>query len=147
MTDSNAKDEFHSGRFNDWTECFMVVNTRSLMESFGYESSFKPVNRAIRMSFNTKNPFTTNNVKGRSGWNKFPCPIADQGIIIFGYGLTPMRIFESLGHSCRFSDRGGGKLCVKVKLFLWFVDVVLRAGSHAMGYSRLESLVYRCWVI
>jgi hypothetical protein len=36
---------------------------------------------------------------------------------------------------------------VKVKLSLWFVDVVLRAGSHAMGYSRLESLVYRCWVI
>jgi hypothetical protein len=36
---------------------------------------------------------------------------------------------------------------VKVKLFLWFVDVVLRAGSHAMGYSRLEILVYRCWVI
>jgi hypothetical protein len=117
------------------------------MEAFGHESSFKPVNGAIRMSFNMKNPFTTNNVRGRSGWNKFPCPIADQAIILFGHGLTPMRIFESLGHSCRFCDRGGGKVGVKVKLSLWFVDVVLRAGSHAMGYSRLESLVNRCWVV
>ena len=58
-----------------------------------------------------------------------------------------MRIFESLGHGCRFSFRGGSELGVKVKLSLWFVDVVLRASSHAMGYSRVGSLVYRRWVV
>jgi hypothetical protein len=58
-----------------------------------------------------------------------------------------MRNFERLGHSCRFSDRVGVKLSVKVKLSLWFVDVVLRVGNHAMRYSRLESLVHRCGVV
>jgi hypothetical protein len=47
------------------------------MESFGYQWSFKPFNGTIIMSFNAKNPFTTNNVRDRSWWNKFPCPITD----------------------------------------------------------------------
>lgn len=60
MSNNNAENKLYYGGPNNQTESVMIVDTRPLIEPFDNKVSFKHVNRTIRMSFNTKNSFTTN---------------------------------------------------------------------------------------
>lgn len=63
MTNNNTENKSYYCGLNNWTKSVMIVHTRSLIEPFVNKVSFKPINRTIRMYFNTKNPFATTNIR------------------------------------------------------------------------------------
>ena len=62
MSDSNSEFNFDSLRLNNRAECFRVIKTRALMETLSHQSCFITRDRAIRVSFDTKNPLVANDI-------------------------------------------------------------------------------------
>lgn len=96
ITYYNTKHKFHCGRLNNKTEGFMVIHTQQLMKAFGYKVSFKPVNGTIKTSFNTVNSLTAIQIRNAIRGNQFPSSIMNKCIILFGYSLALIKVFESL---------------------------------------------------
>lgn len=63
--DRNCKNSTDCGRFNDRTECFLIIDALSLVESLGNKSCFVAIHSAVRKTLDPKNPFTTNCVLRR----------------------------------------------------------------------------------
>jgi hypothetical protein len=72
LVEVNCNIEHHtdgSGLDNE-AEGFGKVDTTSLIEAFGNQAGFEPLNSAILLTFNLVDPFVVNNVlmpKGRGG--------------------------------------------------------------------------------
>ena len=69
---SYSQKSAYSDRLNNRTKCFFVIQSGSLIEPFGHQSGFEPINRPISMSFHPKYPFTTNNITIR--WRRHQLP-------------------------------------------------------------------------
>jgi len=85
----------------------MIIDSRTLVKPFSNKACFKPINRAIRISFDVINPPATNKVSDTIRGNKFPRAISNKGIIFLRHSFTPVGIFEGLRSVGRF-DGGGG---------------------------------------
>lgn len=71
MTNINTKNKPYCGGLNNWTESVIIVHTRPLIEPFVNKTSFKPVNRAVGMSFNTKIHLQPTILEGMGGGTSF----------------------------------------------------------------------------
>lgn len=66
----NREEETNGDWFYNWTESFKVVDIRALMKPFGKKTSFVFLNGVLEVVFNTKHPFTTNNISSFRGRDK-----------------------------------------------------------------------------
>ena len=108
----------------------MKVNARPLVKSFNNKASFIPCNIAVKILFDTKNPFVAHYILPWSRGNQSPSIVLDESIIFFLHRLNPLGILESLGDSARFRDSWnyGGEAIFRVG----FEDDIFRVGLHGM---------------
>lgn len=85
----------------------MIIDSRTLVKPFSNKACFKPINGAIKISFDAINPPAANKVSDTIRGNKFPRAISNKGIIFLRHSFTPVGIFEGLRSVGRF-DGGGG---------------------------------------
>lgn len=90
------------GRFDDWDECLIVVNSRTLSEATKNPLCFVAIETAIRGEFVSKNPLAYNHIHTRWTWYEIPSVFGLQGSKLVFHGCTPVWICESiskgLGH-------------------------------------------------
>ena len=76
---------------DDRTECLMKVDFRSLMKSFHNKASFIALNRAIRVSFDSKDPFIAHKVLMRLRQNENPGVVTEKGLVLSVHDMNPAR--------------------------------------------------------
>ena len=102
MSHSQAENNLDCCWFGNKIEGVMVFNVRTLMKSFRDKTCFVPVNRAIRKTFSTKNPLTSNKVLHKGRRDKLSSLIPNKSIKLLLHSLSTFWIFESLGHNVGF---------------------------------------------
>jgi len=93
---SYSEDRADSGRFDNRTEGFIVVNTGALSEATKNPTSFVSLQRTISVEFMFENPFSGDHVGIGGPRDKLPSVIVHEGIIFFFHGATPVRISEGI---------------------------------------------------
>ena len=117
----------------------MIIDPRALMESFGNQTSFISRNRTIRISFDTKHPFTPHNVMVGRRRYKNQCTVASKSSKLIIHGNTPVRILKSLRGSSRLKGRrkrmfGDMKTCLKARKLFGTMDIILRTSYNLMRW-------------
>ena len=111
------------------------------MESFGNQTSFVSRNRTILILFDTKHPFTPQNVMVGRRRYKNPCTVAGKSSKLIIHGSTPIEILKSLRGSSRLKGRmkqmfGDMKTCLKAKKLFGTIDIILRTGYNSMRWLK-----------
>ena len=75
FADGKCQEEANSGDFNDYTKCFMIINSFLLVESFSNEAGFVPVRDIVKRGLDFIDPFTSNDSSIGGSWDEFPCLI------------------------------------------------------------------------
>jgi hypothetical protein len=82
---SNAENNLDRGRFNNWTECLVVVNVVPLRKSTNNPSSFVTSKRAIIMMFMLEYPLETTLAWGSKGMR---CQVPLSTRALYSYTIT-----------------------------------------------------------
>jgi hypothetical protein len=93
---SYSEDCADSGRFDNRTESFIVVNTGALSEDAKDSTSLVSIQRTISMKFMFEDPFSSDHVGIGGPRNKIPSIIVHESGIFFFHGTTPVRISKSI---------------------------------------------------
>jgi hypothetical protein len=96
---SYSEDCADSGRFDNGTESFIVVNTGALSEAAKNPTSLVSIQRAISMKFMFEDPFSGDHVGIGGPRNKIPSVIVHESGIFLFHGATPMRISKCIAAS------------------------------------------------
>ena len=75
FADGKCQEEANSGDFNDWTKCFMIINSCLLVESFSNKAGFVPVRDTVKRGLDFRDPFTSNDRSIGGSWDELPCLI------------------------------------------------------------------------
>ena len=101
----NAKYSTNGDEIYHGTESLVKVNARLLVKAFSNKASFIPCNRVVRILFDAKHPFVTQNILPRSRGNESPSTVPNESIIFFRHRCNPLGIPKILGNSTGFSER------------------------------------------
>jgi hypothetical protein len=93
---SYGEDCANSGRLDNGTESFIVVDTRALSEATKDPTSLVTVQRAISMKFMFENPFSSDHVGLGGARNEIPSLIVHESSIFIFHGATPVRISKGV---------------------------------------------------
>jgi hypothetical protein len=93
---SYSEDCADSGRLDNGTESFIVVNTGALSEAAKDPTSLVSIQRSISMKFMFKDPFSSDHVGIGGPRNKIPSIIVHEGGIFLFHGATPVMISKSI---------------------------------------------------
>ena len=93
---SKCEDCTDSCRFDNGTECFIIVNARALSEASKDPASLVSVQRAISMKFMFENPLASDHVGLVGARNKIPSVVLHQRDIFIFHGATPVRISKGV---------------------------------------------------
>ena len=100
---SNIKQNSHSGKFGYWRECIREIDPSLLSITFGNQSSFVSIYRAIHFVFNFIHSSTSYTMLTR--WNKCPSGICFKSLDFLMHCSMPFRIRNNLMIELRFIDR------------------------------------------
>ena len=103
MRDNKSKNKTGSCGFNNQTKRIMKVYTGPLMKTFGNKTCFVSRDRAVRVAFYEKYPFSANHILRWRGSNEIPCTILKKCCKFIGHGLPPFNMLESLSYTTRFN--------------------------------------------
>ena len=103
--DCNGENQANSDRFDDGTECIIIVQDISLFEPLGNESCLMTINCSILLVLECENPFAVDHVDIRWWWNQRPGAIVMKGRKLELHGRTPRERMESFTMISRFLRR------------------------------------------
>lgn len=92
----------NSGWFDNRTKGVMKINTKSLMKTFSNKASFILRNKAIKMLFNTKHPFTIDNILRGAREHEFLHTNSKKCCNFIIHDLSPFNMFNGLGNASGF---------------------------------------------
>ena len=69
FADDKCQEETNCGDFNDWAECFVVINPSLLMKSFSNEACFVSVRDTVKRGLGFIDPFTSNDRSIGRSWD------------------------------------------------------------------------------
>jgi hypothetical protein len=85
------------------TECFLIINVISLIESLRYKHGFIPVNTTINLPFHFINPFVVYKICSLLSWNEMPRFVSLECINLIVHGTLPPIIIQGFLKSPRFT--------------------------------------------
>jgi hypothetical protein len=101
MGDSSSEHCANSGRFYNWAEGFIVINSRALSETPKDTTCLVAIKDPVSTELVREDPLDGDNVGALRSGKQLPGPIADQGSVFILHSHTPMGIDK---HS---TSRGG----------------------------------------
>jgi hypothetical protein len=104
MGDSSGEHRAHDGRFHNWAESLIVVDSEALSETPKDPVSLVAIKGPVSAELVHEDPFAGDDVGALRSWNKVPCPITHQGPVLILHSHTPIGIDE--GSADRERDRG-----------------------------------------
>jgi hypothetical protein len=113
MGDSSGEHRAHGGRFHNWAESLVVVNSGALSETLKDPASFVAIEGPVNAELVREDPFADDDVGALRSWNKVPGPITHHGPILILHSRAPIGIGEGSMDGgrdrgrCRRRSRGG----------------------------------------
>jgi hypothetical protein len=109
MEDSSGEHRAHGGRFLNWAESLVVVDSGALSETLKDPASLVAIEGPISTELVCEDSFVSDDVGTLRPWNKVPCPITHQGLVLIFNSRTPIGIDEGSADGGRDQgrDRGG----------------------------------------
>jgi hypothetical protein len=104
MGDSSGEHRAHGGRFHNWAESLIVVNSGALSETPKDPASLVAIEGPVSAKLVREDPFASDGVGAPRSWNKVPGPITHQGPILILHSCVPIGIGEGSADGGR--DRG-----------------------------------------
>jgi hypothetical protein len=117
--DSSGEHRAHGGRFHNWAESLVVVDSATLSETPKDPASLVAIECAISTELVREDPFTSDDVRALRSWKKDPCLITQQGPILILHSCALIGIGESSTDGgwdrgrCRRRSRGGEDESIK----------------------------------
>ncbi|KAJ9565348.1 hypothetical protein OSB04_001314 [Centaurea solstitialis] len=94
--DGDAKNRADSGRFDNWTESVIKVQTRLLRETLSNKTGFVTLKTSITVKLMAKQPTIANYVSIRGFRNKIPRVVRNNSSHFSIHGGPPMRVTHGL---------------------------------------------------
>jgi hypothetical protein len=94
MEDSSGEHRAHSGRFHNWTESLIVVDSKALSETPNDPASLIAIEGPVSAELLHEDPFAGDDVGALRLWNKVPGPITHQGSVFILHSRAPIGIGE-----------------------------------------------------
>jgi hypothetical protein len=113
MEYSSGEHRVHGGRFHNRAESLIVVDSGALSETLKDPASLVAIEGPISTELVCEDPFTSDNIGALRLWNKVPCPITHQGLILILHSCAPIGIGEGSADGgrdqgrCQRRSRGG----------------------------------------
>jgi hypothetical protein len=92
MGDSSVEYRANSGRFYNRAESLVVVDSGALSETLKDPTSLVMIKGPVSTELVREDPLADDNVGALRSGNQLPCPIVDQGSVLFLHSRTPMGI-------------------------------------------------------
>jgi hypothetical protein len=101
--DSSGEHYANSGRFYNWAESLVVVNSGALSETPKDPTGLVAIKDPVSTELVREDPLAGDNVGALMSENQLPGSIANQGAVLFLHSRTPMGIGK------RSTSRGGDR--------------------------------------
>jgi hypothetical protein len=101
--DNSSEHHANSGRFYNWVEGLVVVDSGVLSETLKGPTSLVVIKGPISTELVREDPLVGDNVGALRSRNQLPSPIANQGSVFFFHSHAPM------GIGTRSMSRGGDR--------------------------------------
>jgi hypothetical protein len=99
--DSSGDHHVNSGRFYNWVEGLIVVDSRAPSETLKDPMGLVAIKSPVSTELVREDPLASDNVRALRSGNQLPGPIVDQGSVVFLHSSTTMGIGKR-------STSGGG---------------------------------------
>jgi len=139
LHDNHSENCSDGGRFHNRAERFTVVQSRSLMISFGNQTLFELSYRTIRMAFDPKDLFAPHWFAARRRWYQFPCNMPHESCEFLRHCYPLVWLTKSMSHTSWLCSIREGVFCDYVNLF-GFINVIHGSGDHWV--STVEGKVW-----
>jgi hypothetical protein len=104
MGDSSGEHRAHGGQFHNRAESLIVVDSGALSETPKDPASLVAIEGPVSAKLVREDPFAGDDVGALRSWNKVPCPITHQGLVLILHSHAPIGIGEGSADGER--DRG-----------------------------------------
>jgi hypothetical protein len=90
--DNSGEHRVNSSRFYNRAESFVIVDSEALSETPNDPTGLVAIKGPVSTELVREDPLTGDNVGVLRLENQLPCPIANQGVVLFLHSRTPMGI-------------------------------------------------------
>jgi hypothetical protein len=103
----------HVGRFHNRAKSLVVVDSRALSETPKDPASLVAIEDPVSVKLVCEDPFASDDIGALRSWNKIPCPITHQGLVLILHSRVPIGIGEGSVDGgwdqgrCQRCSRGG----------------------------------------
>jgi hypothetical protein len=113
MGDNSGEHRAHGGRFHNWAESHVIVNSGALSETPKDPASLVAIEGPVGAELVREDSFASDNIGAMRSWNKVPGPITHQGPVLILHSCVPIEIGEGSADEgwdrgwCQRRSRGG----------------------------------------
>jgi hypothetical protein len=113
MGDSSGEHRAHGGRFHNWAESLILVDSGALSETPKDPTSLVAIEGPVNAELVREDPFAGDDVGALRSWNKVPCPITHKGPVLIVHSRASIGIGKGSVDGgrdrgwCRRHIRGG----------------------------------------